>query len=50
VKRIEVNSSHVAYMAHPKETVKLIEETATSHTSISNHQLKLKEKSHERAD
>jgi hypothetical protein len=25
-----VNSSHVAYMSHPKETAKLIEEAATS--------------------
>jgi len=29
-KTIEVNSSHVAYMAHPKETAKLIEEAAAS--------------------
>jgi pimeloyl-ACP methyl ester carboxylesterase len=29
-KTIEVNASHVAYMSHPKETVKLIEEAATS--------------------
>jgi len=29
-KTVEVNSSHVAYMSHPKETVKLIEEAATS--------------------
>jgi pimeloyl-ACP methyl ester carboxylesterase len=29
-KTIEVNSSHVAYISHPKETVKLIEEAATS--------------------
>jgi pimeloyl-ACP methyl ester carboxylesterase len=27
---IEVNASHVAYMSHPKETAKLIEEAATS--------------------
>ena len=27
---VEVNASHVAYMSHPKETVKLIEEAATS--------------------
>ncbi len=27
---IEVNSSHVAYMSHPKETAKLIEEAAAS--------------------
>ena len=27
---VEVNSSHVAYMSHPKETVKLIEEAARS--------------------
>jgi hypothetical protein len=30
-KTVEVNSSHVAYMSHPKETAKLIEEAATSH-------------------
>jgi pimeloyl-ACP methyl ester carboxylesterase len=29
-KMIEINSSHVAYVSHPKETVKLIEEAATS--------------------
>ena len=29
-KTIEVNSSHVAYMSHPQETVRLIEEAATS--------------------
>ena len=29
-KTVEVNSSHVAYMSHPKETVKLIEEAAVS--------------------
>src|SRR5579864_8415497 len=29
-KTIEVNSSHVAYLSHPKETAKLIEEAATS--------------------
>jgi hypothetical protein len=29
-KTIEVNSSHVAYMSHPKETADLIEEAATS--------------------
>jgi pimeloyl-ACP methyl ester carboxylesterase len=29
-KTVEVNASHVAYMSHPKETVKLIEEAATS--------------------
>jgi pimeloyl-ACP methyl ester carboxylesterase len=33
-KTIEVNSSHVAYISHPKETAKLIEEAATS--AISN--------------
>src|SRR5271157_6654784 len=27
---VEVNASHVAYMSHPKETAKLIEEAATS--------------------
>src|SRR5579863_11735 len=29
-KTVEVNASHVAYMSHPKETVKLIEDAATS--------------------
>jgi pimeloyl-ACP methyl ester carboxylesterase len=29
-KTIEVNASHVAYMSHPKETAKLIEQAATS--------------------
>src|SRR6201997_5457777 len=29
-KTVEVNASHVAYMSHPKETVKLIEEAAIS--------------------
>jgi pimeloyl-ACP methyl ester carboxylesterase len=29
-KTVEVPSSHVAYMSHPKEAVKLIEEAATS--------------------
>ena len=29
-KKVEVNASHVAYMSHPKETAKLIEEAATS--------------------
>ena len=28
-KTVEVNSSHVAYMSHPKETAKLIEDAAT---------------------
>jgi pimeloyl-ACP methyl ester carboxylesterase len=32
-KTIEVNASHVAYMSHPKETAKLIEEAATSSKS-----------------
>jgi hypothetical protein len=27
---VEVSASHVAYMSHPKETAKLIEEAATS--------------------
>jgi hypothetical protein len=27
---VEVNSSHVAYMSHPRETAKLIDEAATS--------------------
>lgn len=34
LKTVEVNASHVAYMSHPKETAKLIEEVSTS--SISN--------------
>jgi hypothetical protein len=29
-KTVEVNSSHVAYMAYAKEAVKLIQEAATS--------------------
>src|ERR1700689_2234233 len=29
-KTVEVNASHVAYMSHPKESAKLIEEAATS--------------------
>lgn len=29
-KTVELNASHVAYMSHPKETVRLIEEAATS--------------------
>src|ERR1700759_1414170 len=29
-KMVEVNASHVAYMSHPKESAKLIEEAATS--------------------
>jgi pimeloyl-ACP methyl ester carboxylesterase len=29
-KTVEVKSSHVAYMSHPKETAKLIEDAATS--------------------
>jgi hypothetical protein len=29
-KTVEVNSSHVAYISHAKETAKLIEEVATS--------------------
>jgi pimeloyl-ACP methyl ester carboxylesterase len=31
-KTVEVNASHVAYMSHPKETAKLIEEAATAAT------------------
>ena len=31
-KTVEVNASHVAYMSHPKETAKLIEEAAVSAT------------------
>ena len=34
-KTIEVNSSHAAYISHPKETAKLIEEAANS--APSNH-------------
>jgi hypothetical protein len=29
-KTVEVKASHVAYMSHPKETAKLIEEAAAS--------------------
>jgi hypothetical protein len=29
-KMVEINSSHVAYVSHPKESVKLIEEAAAS--------------------
>ena len=29
-KTVEVNSSHVAYMSHPKETAELIEQAANS--------------------
>jgi hypothetical protein len=33
-KTVEVNSSHVAYMSHPKEAARLIEEAAASgHTN-----------------
>jgi pimeloyl-ACP methyl ester carboxylesterase len=32
---VEVNASHVAYMSHPKETAKLIEEAAATRTSAS---------------
>jgi len=32
-KTVEVNASHVAYMSHPKETAKLIEEAAASSIS-----------------
>jgi pimeloyl-ACP methyl ester carboxylesterase len=34
-KTVEVNSSHVAYMSHPKETAKLIEEAATPRRPVS---------------
>ena len=34
-KTIEVNSSHVAYISHAKETAKFIEEAATSAASQS---------------
>ena len=29
-KTVEVNASHVAYMSHPKEAARLIEEASTS--------------------
>jgi hypothetical protein len=29
-KTVEVNASHVAYISHPKEAAKLIQEAATS--------------------
>ena len=33
-KTVEVNASHVAYMSHPKESAKLIEEAAaTAHVN-----------------
>ena len=32
-KTVEVNASHVAYMSHPKEAAKLIEEAASAHTN-----------------
>ena len=35
-KTVEVKASHVAYMSHPKETAKLIEEAANSVASISS--------------
>jgi pimeloyl-ACP methyl ester carboxylesterase len=34
-KTVEVNSSHVAYMSHPKETAKLIEEAAETRATAS---------------
>jgi pimeloyl-ACP methyl ester carboxylesterase len=34
-KTVEVNASHVAYMSHPKETAKLIEEAAATRTPAS---------------
>jgi len=34
-KTVEVNASHVAYMSHPKETAKLIEEAASAHAASS---------------
>ena len=34
-KTVEVNASHVAYMSHPKETARLIEEAAATRTSAS---------------
>src|SRR3984957_18919379 len=36
-KTVEVNASHVAYMSHPKETAKLIEEAATSAEKAAAH-------------
>jgi hypothetical protein len=32
---VELKSSHVAYMSHPKETAKLIEEAAATRASAS---------------
>jgi pimeloyl-ACP methyl ester carboxylesterase len=34
-KTVEVNASHVAYVSHPKETAKIIEEAATSAAAMS---------------
>jgi len=34
-KTVEINASHVAYMSHPTETAKLIEEAAATRTSAS---------------
>jgi hypothetical protein len=34
-KTVEVNASHVAYMSHPKEAAKLIEEAASSRATSS---------------
>src|ERR1700746_2752044 len=36
-KTVEVNASHVAYVSHPKETAKLIEEAATSDVAQAAH-------------
>jgi hypothetical protein len=38
-KMIEVNSSHVAYISHAKETARLIEEVPPPHTSTSSQQV-----------
>jgi hypothetical protein len=42
-KTIEVNASHVAYMSHPTETAKLIEEAATSAPVNHEHALLIDE-------
>ncbi len=34
-KTVEITASHVAYMSHPTETAKLIEEAAATRTSAS---------------
>jgi hypothetical protein len=36
-KTVEVNSSHVAYISHPREAAQLIEEAATSAEKAAAH-------------